>query len=182
MLDLRGQALQARPMNAVLLITISGKDRPGLVRDLARIAADSGANWENSRMMHLAGRFIGLLEIHVHEAKETELVSSLRDLEGLEMTVARGETPGSSGRIFQLSVLGADHPGIVSEIAEVVVEYGLNIETLTTGTETAAGSGTPLFRAHLRLGSSGSIQLGACQEALESLAQDLMVDIKIEEE
>ena len=50
-------------MNSVLVLTISGQDRAGLVEKLADVIAEHGGNWEHCRMAHLAGRFVGLLEV-----------------------------------------------------------------------------------------------------------------------
>ena len=52
-------------MNGVLVLTISGEDRAGLVEKLADVIAEHGGNWEHCRMAHLAGRFVGLLEVTV---------------------------------------------------------------------------------------------------------------------
>ena len=50
-------------METVLVLTISGRDRSGLVEQLADVIAAHGGNWEHCRMAHLAGRFVGLLEV-----------------------------------------------------------------------------------------------------------------------
>ena len=54
-------------METVLVLTISGRDRSGLVEQLADVIAVHGGNWEHCRMAHLAGRFVGLLEVSVEE-------------------------------------------------------------------------------------------------------------------
>ena len=58
-------------METVLVLTISGKDRAGLVEQLADVIAAHGGNWEHCRMAHLAGRFVGLLEVSVSGAKRS---------------------------------------------------------------------------------------------------------------
>ena len=50
-------------MRSVLVLTVSGKDRAGLVEQLADLVAANGGNWEHCRMVHLAGRFVGLLQV-----------------------------------------------------------------------------------------------------------------------
>lgn len=168
-------------MNAVLLITLSGVDRPGLVSELAEVVSGLNANWEHSRMMHLSGRFVGLLEIHLDSTKEDRLVERLGELKDLELTIARGSSSSRGERVFELSLVGADHPGIVSEISEVLVKHGLNIEALSTATEAAADSGTPLFRAHARLTALTKIDVQDLRMSLEAIAHDLMVEVDIAE-
>jgi len=164
-------------MNSVLLITLSGLDRPGLVQAIADVVAGLGANWEQSRMMHLSGRFVGLLEIHVEADKEDELSHRLRDLGDLELTIAKGEPLPSPAHSFELDVVGSDHPGIISEISGILTKYRINIEALTTWTESAPDSGTPLFRANALLSAKAAVNLAEFKEALEEITQDLMIRI-----
>ena len=44
---------------ATLVLTVIGRDRPGLVDTLSGVVAEHGGNWEESRMAHLADRFAG---------------------------------------------------------------------------------------------------------------------------
>ena len=66
-------------MNGVLVLTISGQDRAGLVEKLADVIAEHGGNWEHCRMAHLAGRFVGLLEVTVPGNQQQNLESALRN-------------------------------------------------------------------------------------------------------
>ena len=60
-------------MNGVLILTISGQDRAGLVEKLADIIAEHSGNWEHCRMAHLADRFVGLLEVAVPYDRQQDL-------------------------------------------------------------------------------------------------------------
>ncbi|MFQ5349742.1 MAG: ACT domain-containing protein, partial [Thermoanaerobaculia bacterium] len=42
-------------MQQTLVMTLIGRDRPGLVEALAAIIEEHGGNWEESRMVQLAG-------------------------------------------------------------------------------------------------------------------------------
>ena len=57
-------------MNSILLITLSGVDRVGIVREVAHWVTAFGANWERSRMIRLSGRFVGLLQVSVTDEKK----------------------------------------------------------------------------------------------------------------
>lgn len=164
-------------MNSVLLITLNGADRPGLVQKLSDIIAAFDANWEQSRMLHLAGRFVGILEVHVQEDKAHGLVKELRELGDLELTIAEGSIAPGLDHFFQLDVFGADHPGIVSEIFGVVAKAGVNVESLTTGVEAAPDSGMPLFRAQARLAAGTTVDLAALKTELENISDDLVVTL-----
>ena len=72
-----------------LVLTVLGADRPGIVESLARIVAEHGANWVDSRMAHLAGHFAGILRVEAEADRAEALAAALRQLAdaGLESIV-----------------------------------------------------------------------------------------------
>lgn len=169
--------------NAVLVVTVSGEDRAGLVSELSETVAKVKGNWERSRMLNLSGRFVGLLEIHVSEEHVQELEDRLAGMKDLEMTMARGKGADKPGRSFELEVMGTDAPGIVHDVFSVLAERGVNVELLSTRTEAAADSGTTLFRAQARLAPlDPGVEIESLQASLEAIAPDLMVRIHSAEE
>ena len=46
-----------------LVVTLLGTDRPGIVARLAKVAADAGASWQESKMARLAGKFAGVVRL-----------------------------------------------------------------------------------------------------------------------
>jgi glycine cleavage system regulatory protein len=166
-------------METVLVLTISGKDRAGLVEQLADVIAAHGGNWEHCRMAHLAGRFVGLLEVSVSGQRQQNLQAALGTIEDLDVIIGEGELaePEAQGH-FDLEVVGSDHPGIVRDVFKALAAAGVNVEELSTKTTNAPESGRLLFEARARLASSPDVKRDAIQESLEAIAQDLMVDIR----
>jgi len=170
-------------MRSVLVITISGRDRQGLVEQLAGVIAANGGNWEHCRMAHLADRFVGLLQVSVSGDRQQELEVALRTVDGLDVMIASGELseerPTGAKQLIDLEVLGSDHPGIVRDIFKALAEAGVNVEELSTSTESAADSGAILFRAKARLACPSELEREAIREELERIAADVMVDVKL---
>ena len=52
-------------MPTPLVMTIIGPDRTGLVESVARVVAEHGGNWLESRMSRLGGEFAGILRIEL---------------------------------------------------------------------------------------------------------------------
>ena len=172
-------------MNASLVMTIIGPDRPGFVQSLAAVVADHQGNWVESRMSHLAGQFAGILRIDIDATQMDRLIDSLRGLEdqGLELTVHSDTgVPPPAPRTVWLDLVGQDHPGIVNRVTKTIAEEGFNVEELSTECARAPMSGETLFRARAKLHvpDGGSIQ--RLSEALERTANDVMVDITLAEQ
>lgn len=169
-------------MKASLVITLIGADRPGLVNALAARAAACGANWLESSMAQLAGKFAGIVRLEIEAAEAGKLEASLRALEaeGFRLTIERGaaaETAAS--RAISLQLLGHDRPGIVREISAVLARHGASISRLETACENASFSGEPLFRARVEVQLPPAVEPDVLQAELEALANELMVDISL---
>lgn len=170
----------------LLVLTVMGPDRPGFVESLSETLAAHGANWEESRMAHLAGQFAGILLARAPAAKAAAL---LRDLEGLashdlrvSVETCSEEAPSPPSRPLHLELLGQDHPGIVRDISHLLASHGINIDELDTHCSSASMSGETLFHATVRLQVPKEMPTEQLQSTLEGLANELMVDITLDEE
>jgi len=168
-------------MDCVLVLTISGKDRAGLVEKLADVIAAHGGNWEHCRMAHLAGRFVGLLEVTVAGDKQQDLEVALRTISDLDVMIATGAASLELEPLhqFDLEVVGSDHPGIVRDVFKALALVGVNVEELSTRVYSAPDSGGMLFEAKARLGCSAEIDREDIRTSLERIAQDVMVDMRL---
>jgi glycine cleavage system regulatory protein len=180
----RGEPFYHWRVNVPLVMTVIGRDRPGLVERVARVVADHGGNWLESRMCRLGGEFAGLLRVHIPEDQRAALAQALQALKDQGLTViVRVDTAaaGAAGRIATLDLVGQDRPGIVKEISRVLAARGLNVEELTTECSSAPMSGEPLFRAQARLFIPAACDLAALRAELERIAADLLVEIGLSE-
>jgi len=168
-----------------LVLTVIGADRPGLVEALSEAVAAHGGSWLESRMAHLAGHFAGLLRVAVPEDRREALEADLGRLEarGLRVMIApaRAATATPPAAPLRLDAVGQDRPGIVREIARALSAQGVNVEELETHTDSAPMSGELLFHVSARLRPPAGVGAEALRGALEKIADELMVDLKLDE-
>ena len=171
-------------MQVPLVMTVIGKDRTGLVESIARLVADHGGNWLESRMCRLGGEFAGILRIHVPSERQSALLEALKSLEACGLTVvAQPDQPPSPGatKLAALEIVGHDRPGIVRQISAALAEQGVNVEELSTECVSAPMSGESLFKARATLGIPANCNVAALRAELEKIAGDLMVDVSLAE-
>jgi glycine cleavage system regulatory protein len=171
-------------MRTSLVLTVIGADRPGIVEQLSDTVLAAGANWEDSRMARLAGKFAGVLHVSVGTDRADRLAQDLRSLASSDLTVIverSGEIDVSGYRALSLEIVGQDRPGIVRDISRVLAERGVNIEELETEVTSAAMSGEPTFRARARVRLPDSVNADDMRDALEAMADHLMVDLDLDE-
>jgi glycine cleavage system regulatory protein len=168
-----------------LILTLIGPDRPGLVDSLATVIRQQNGNWLESRMSHLAGHFAGIVRVDVAKENADALVHQLEGLEqrGLSVVVRRDESgelaANAAGTVIWMELVGNDRPGIVQEVTHVLSENQVNVEEFQTQWSGAPNSGAPLFRASAELRLPPDRTMDELQKALEAIAIDLMVDIKL---
>lgn len=167
-----------------LVVTVLGRDRAGIVQELAKVVADAGGSWERSSMIRLAGRFAGVVELGAPSDAAAEAIEAgLRGLGGgLQIAVDRGEvdTDGPEGASIRLVITGTDRPGFVRDITRVLVQRGVNIVAFSTDSVEAPMSGGLLFRARAeaRIAREG---LAALRTGLESLQDALQLDLTVDD-
>jgi glycine cleavage system regulatory protein len=170
-------------MECSVVMTMIGRDRPGLVEALARLVADHGGNWLESRMSRLGGHFAGILRVSAPSGSQRALIAALQGLEsvGLKVVVHSGEVEQESRfqGLSRLDILGQDRPGIVRQIARTLAQHGVNVEELETECRSAAMSGETLFRARAILGIPQGCDSRVLREELERIAADLIVEITL---
>jgi len=172
-------------MRTSLVLTVIGNDRPGLVSALSDAIAGFEGNWTETRMATLAGKFAGILLVTVPQLQADALVSALRKLEtrDLQLVVqkASGAQAAPPARILALELLGQDRPGIIRDISRVLAQRGINIEELESVCLSGSFSGEALFKAQARLQVPREIPTAELRAVLEALANELMVDINLDE-
>lgn len=164
-----------------LIITLVGEDKPGLLGNLANIVFEHNGNWLASNFAHMANQFAGFVEVHIPADKEQDLTQALIAQPDVQVTVNPGsQAQASTFKVAAISLIGNDKPGIVQEIAQAIRNLHLNIEEFESLCESAASSGTTMFKANVQVKIPNDFNLDTLQEAVETVANDLMVDIELQ--
>jgi glycine cleavage system regulatory protein len=160
-----------------LVISFITEDRPGLVDTLSNVVKSHKGNWQTSSMHHLSGYFAGVLELAVDDKNCQPLINAINALSHFKVNIEQAKPVKASANADVILELTAnDREGIVQEISSTIHHNGGNLLKLVSSQDNAPHSGQALFKAKLTVSvSSGTID--TLIEALENLADDLMVDI-----
>jgi glycine cleavage system regulatory protein len=163
-----------------LVLTVFAPDKPGQVERIAQCIAEHGGNWLESRMSRMAGQFAGILRVGVPAEAYDELVDALQALSvhGIRVLIAEsGIEQSCTWKPIAMELVGNDRPGIVRDITRLLSEQGVNLERLVTEVRPAPMSSEPLFHAEAILAVPLTLSLDVLQSRLETLADDLMVEL-----
>lgn len=170
-------------MQTSLVLTVIGADKTGLVESVARVVAEHGGNWLESRMCKLGGEFAGILRVEIPADKKTSLLDALQKISRLTVTIRADELKisSSSARQTKLEIVGSDRPGIVREISAALARANVNVEEFSSEIVSAPMSGENLFKASAKLQLPEKCDLAALKRDLEKIAADLQVDVSFAE-
>jgi len=161
----------------LLVVTVVGHDRPGIIADTTGLLAELGANLEDSSMTILRGHFAMVL-VASAEVTAEEAQDALATLAGPTLAFSVREVPdepprAAVGPSYLLSVHGADRPGIVSTVTAQVSAVGGNITDLTT----RLAEGLYVLVAEVDIPAAADV--GALTDRLRDVARDLGVEVSL---
>jgi glycine cleavage system transcriptional repressor len=168
-----------------------GKDRPGIVADLAELIFEHGCNLEDSSMTILGGEFAVLLvftgggeELDRRLSAackrlewERRLTIFFRPLEGPPAPYGAGE----KRKTFELLATGVDKAGIVARVCRLLAERDVTIREMKTYSRPEAETGTPLYTMRVEMGVPVKLQIAELSAALERVADELAIEISVRE-
>ncbi len=170
-------------MKTSFVMTILGKDHPGIVEAVSAVVATHGGNWQESRLARLSGRFAGFISISAPQSVAHDLENGLLGLAraGLDLRVERIDEREPEPEVARatLELVGHDRPGILREITAALTLNNVNVIRLDTDCTSAPMSGEMLFRAEADLLCPSELSFESLREALEQIGQDMMVEISL---
>jgi len=166
-----------------------GRDRPGIVADLAELIYECDCNLEDSSMTLLGTEFAVLLLLSGEGPDverrlssgckrlewETRLTVFFRPLEG-DPPVAPCEPAVVA---MECTVTGIDKAGIVARVARTLADYGVNVTALQTQSRPGPETGTPMFTMRIQMAAPASLDLRALRARLDDVASELRVDVTV---
>ena len=173
-------------MQKNLLITLTGPDQVGIVERVTKLVLDYKGNVNESRMARLGGDFALLMLVTVPEETFVEFREAVRSLrsEGFKVTTSETErrdpTTYAGWMPYRVELKGADHEGILYNIARHLARRGINIETMDTNMVKAPMTGIPLFTMVAIVAVPPTLTYADWREDLEAVGDRLNVEIDVE--
>ena len=136
-------------------------------------------------MARLGGEFAVLMMLSLTEENVDQLTQNLNDLNDKGLMVISRRTDLSRIDKFQgfvpyeISVIGADHEGIVNSVARYLASEQINVEEMDTRVTNAPNTGTPLFSMTAKVQAPPELSLSQLRSKLADVCDELDVDIEI---
>ena len=167
-------------MTDYLVLTVIADDREGIVEQISQTIIQHGGNWMESSMARLAGKFAGILMVEVEPAQHADLEQALAALSAHGIKIIVEQSAPSQEKDTDVScieIVANDRPGIVGEISTLLASHNVSLISLETFCESTPMSAGMMFYAHTYLQLPEGMTGDQLTAILESLSDDLMVEI-----
>ncbi len=163
-------------MKKWFMVTLVGRDRPGIVARVTAALFKGQCNLGEASMTRLGGNFTIMLMVNYDGVEESleHLIQEVCEAQELRFHVDPivGELHHHVVPDVRISVHGADRAGIVAEVTGALAEAGLNILDLESdigGTEE-----NPIYIMHVEGVATKGIE--ALKKTLETLTSEKNID------
>jgi glycine cleavage system transcriptional repressor len=164
-----------------------GRDRPGIVADLAELIYECDCNLEDSSMTILGSEFAVLLLLTGEEQDierrlslackrvewEKRLTVFFRPLEGAPV----GFGASHHARPVELQAVGVDKAGIVARVARCLARHNVSITQMSTASRPEPGTGTPIYSMRIRMDVPNDVDSEQVRQELDGIAASLHIEI-----
>ena len=166
-----------------VLLSISGHDRPGIVRDVAEAMLHLKANIEDSSMTALRGRFTMMMIVKLPEERSiSELKAALAELEQRTRLTVQSQVISDEEASCQavepdhvITVHGADTVGIVHAVTNALAALNVSIVDVSTQSKVSGDGNVYLMVLEVAAGN----QQKALKAAMKNVAGDLDIDVEV---
>lgn len=176
-------------MKKYFALSAIGKDRPGIVAEVAGLIYECGGNLEDSSMTLLADQFALLillsgsgeeflfrLSLGCKRLEWEKHLSILLTPLGDMITPSQPPIPIDT---YELSTVGLDRMGIVYHVSRLLADKNINIIDLHTKTSPSPESGTPIFTMKMLIQVPQGLSSELLLKELNQLGERLAVDISL---
>lgn len=166
--------------SAPVAVTVVGSDRPGIVAAVCRALFELGCNLEDATSTILRGHFSMMLVVRppagVDATRVEEHLRAAGDPLGLVVSARpiQEADAHTAAPTHMVSVYGADRPGIVFRVADVLARDGSNITDLTS--RLIGSEEQPVYAVMMEVAVSDPEALAG---ALDELRDELGLDVSL---
>lgn len=172
-----------------LSLTCLGKDKPGIVAKVTEVLFKTGCSIEGSRMSLLQGEFTIIMIFTLYNDEnmrilrrelkrveyEMDIEINLREIEPDEYE----PTQKFPSKTYQIHIYGADKPGIVFNVTNILYLNDINIIDLYT--DIIESESSKVYLMSITVDGSKIPSIEFLKEKVEKICKDLGLQVSIQE-
>ena len=169
------------------ILTVFGKDRPGIIAGVTGVLFHFECNLEDISMTILEGELAMMMIVSFKTPNRLNIQKAFAAIQkkwgvsflwnDLKGRLRRGEKHSSNCVTFLVTAMGKDRTGIVYQTSQLLARLGLNITDLNSK---ILGRGeSAIYAMMLEVDIPKKVKIVKLRRALQTLAKKLDIDIQI---
>lgn len=169
------------------MLTVIGKDRPGIIAEVSGILFKCGCNLEDMSMTRLEQQLAMMIIVCYEESKRKKTQTALEAAveksgmsffwKDLPVKLSSDRFKQSSGTTCLVTAIGNDRTGIVYEVSRLMASLKLNISDLNS--RVIGSEKKPLYSMMLEAEIPKNFSLSKLDKAASGLSKKLRIEIHI---
>ena len=172
-------------MQQLVVLSVVGTDRAGVVNELTKVVLDCGGNIEESRMTALGSEFAMIVLVSGNWHTLNKLESAIEKLAAeRELTASIRKTEKRRGTEdcmpYLVDVVCLDQPGIVFNLANFFATRSIEISEVATRRYAAAHTGAPMFSLQMTVNLPSRLHISQVRDEFLEICDQLNLDAILE--
>lgn len=172
-------------MQQLVVLSVIGTDRAGVVNELTKVVLDCGGNIEESRMTALGSEFAMIVLVSGNWHTLNKLESAIDKLAtDRELTASIRKTEKRHGiedcMPYLVDVVCLDQPGIVFNLANFFAARSIEISEVATRRYAAAHTGAPMFSLQMTVNLPSRLHISQIRDEFLEVCDQLNLDAILE--
>ena len=164
-------------MNTQVIVTISGPDKAGILRELSRQTHGLQGRWLDSKLSQLEGQMVGLIKLDIPQQNLAALKEQFASQPGMSFSYNEPDPEAHHGQLVTLTFHGTDKPGLVNDLSHALHDIGVYILHMDCHRLGVPELGSAMFSAELKLKLPDNIEYEMVTEHLAGLNAEASIEI-----
>ncbi len=172
-------------MSQLIVLSVLGTDRSGVVDSISKVILDCGGNIEESRMTALGKEFAMLVLVSGNWHTLNKLEASLDKLTSdndLNFTIKKTDARLDNNECmpYGVDIVCLDQPGIVFNLSSFFAARNIEISEVVTRRYAAAHTGAPMFSLQMTVSLPSSVHISQLRDEFMEFCDQLNLDALLE--
>ena len=163
-------------MKSVFISTVTGKDNPKLMTDLAEKTLSLGGVWKIQKSIRLGGQKASLMRLEIDQDKFDSLKSTLeRDFPELTFSYTEEVATEKKGRVITLELDCEDKPGLTRQITAALGDMDVVLEDMEFNRYPVTAADINVYSAKLKVRVPEDVSDTEIADELEGISDRMKV-------
>ena len=172
-------------MKQLIVLSVLGSDRSGVVDSISKVILDCGGNIEESRMTALGKEFAMLMLVSGNWHTLNKLEAGLDKLTSgndLTATIKKTDLRSDNNECmpYGVDIVCLDQPGIVFNLSNFFAERNIEISEVVTRRYAAAHTGAPMFAVQMAVKIPAQAHISTLREEFLEFCDSINLDAIME--